>query len=622
MRALLVDLRRFRALGYPEAAWWDHLAQVVDPGNEDGSRAAKSKRGRGDKGDPDKPLLPEWLDPPIAAEAIPKDVPIAVDTETFAPGKILGRVPVPWDRGARLVCVGFTVGGRRFVHLADDRDRIQQILSLPNVKVFHSCIYDLVWLRWSEFTVAGVVHDTYRILALANGAGAHTLDEAGAFRYPVHLPKETPALGQVLTYCGNDTRNTASLFDPSSPWLRHALYLRDQRMTPRLVELALQGIPVFSDRIEAGYHEAQNTQGTINEQLREIASINWRSYPQLVKLFGDTLPKRLTRKGRPSTKKAVLRECPHPAAAPLLAKRQVDRDLTSFFEPLHGQSHAHGLISINAAITGRTSSASINLQNIRDTTVFRSMFGAVGWDWVALDYKGAELVVAAGLSGCVQLLAWFRQGRDPYRYTAAELLRKSVGSITDLERDLAKTVTLAILYGGTAQTIVERAQLAGLAVSLKEAQAFRTAVFQMFPEIRRWQQAIDRQIIQGKPIGNPFGRQWMIAPRSWHERNFALNAPVQSTASDLFLFGVDAVWDRLPGRAVNLVHDELDVLIPNGSFDEHEWRVIVQAMTGPYPQFPLAAKVSCGPDWGSLETKFTAGAFVSIASTDDEVAVI
>jgi hypothetical protein len=43
---------------------------------------------------------------------------------------------------------------------------------------------------------------------------------------------------------------------------------------------------------------------------------------------------------------------------------------------------------------------------------------------------------------------------------------------------------------------------------------------------------------------------------------------------------VDAVWDLFPGAVVNLVHDEVDVLIPKGTWDEVQWRGIARSMAG------------------------------------------
>jgi hypothetical protein len=47
---------------------------------------------------------------------------------------------------------------------------------------------------------------------------------------------------------------------------------------------------------------------------------------------------------------------------------------------------------------------------------------------------------------------------------------------------------------------------------------------------------------------------------------------VASTTSDLLLFGLDAVWDRLEacGQVINLAHDEIDILIPKGSWPDLE----------------------------------------------------
>ena len=101
-----------------------------------------------------------------------------------------------------------------------------------------------------------------------------------------------------------------------------------------------------------------------------------------------------------------------------------------------------------------------------------------------------------------------------------------------------------------------------------------------------------------------------MPPYSSHERNMALNAPIQSAASDLLLLAVDAVWDLLPGQVVNLVHDEVDLLIPKGAWDEEQWRAIARRMAGVDARFPMRVEVAIGPNWGATEDQFVEGASV------------
>jgi hypothetical protein len=58
------------------------------------------------------------------------------------------------------------------------------------------------------------------------------------------------------------------------------------------------------------------------------------------------------------------------------------------------------------------------------------------------------------------------------------------------------------------------------------------------------------------------------------------NNATQSTAYDLTLMGVDRAWDLIApqGQVVNLVHDNVEVLIPKGTINEPAWRDIARTI--------------------------------------------
>jgi DNA polymerase-1 len=549
-------------------------------------------------GNPGKVWLDDRLDP--VPTSLPPDTPLAVDVETLGPG----RPPMPWLPSSRLVCVGFSAEGRRWAYPAEERDAIRRFLETPNAKVLHNASYDLAWLRHAGFEVRGPVHDTLWILAFENGMAIHRLKAVGPFAYEACLPSQNGLKPHaVLAYCANDARNTLALFETDGDGRKHPLYALYQRMAPRVAEVALAGLPLFQDRVSEMHRWYIARIAAIDMKLRDIAPINWKSGDQVAQVLGEALSPRMTPSGkRRSADDAALRECAHPAAALLLEKREVDKLVSTYLKPFLGQDRVHGLTTLNGTWTGRTSSRNTNLQNIPRT--LRTLFGSPDHDWIKVDFVAAELVVAAVIADCQALLAWFRDGRDPHAETAGRIFHKPAEDVTPEERAVGKTLNFSLCYGGTAQTIVQRATSYGLSVSLPEAEAFRTAWFASFPEIASWQAETIGRLEAGEPIRSPFGRTWTIPPHSSHQRNMALNAPIQSAASDLLLFGLDAVWDRLPGLVVNLVHDELDVLIPCGTFDETQWRAIARTIAGTDSRFPMRVEVAVGPDWGSTETKF------------------
>jgi DNA polymerase family A len=551
----------------------------------------------------EKPRLSDTLDPVPDLRTLPHDAPIAVDLETIGQGKGRHRIPVPWNPGTSLVCVGFSVAGSRFAFPAQDREAIQAVLAFPGPKAFHNSAYDVTWLLASGFRIAGDIHDTMWPMIFEDGLAVHGLKQAGPFVYDVHLPKDTPDMAQVLAYCGNDARATLELFNPTCSWFRHPLYRLQQRMVQRFARLSLEGLPAFPDRIQAAFDAYHIRQQLADTQLAAVAPIKWTSHKQIRNVLSESLPQhRRTKTGQLSTDKDALLECEHPAATLLLEKRRVDKMLGTYLRPILGCECLHGLISLNGARFGRTSSKQANIQNI--PRELRTLFGAPDVDWVKVDLAAAELVVAAVLTRCTTLLEWFRTGRDPHTEIAARFYRKALEAVTKHERAAAKVVNFGLLYGGTPRTLVAKAREQPLALSLDEATRFYHEWFEMFPEIARWHAMIERRLYDQKPIISLFGRRWLINPYSTHERNLAWNAPIQSVSSDLFLRGVDRVWDRLPGKVVAYIHDEIDVLVPAGSYDEAQWRSIAREIASIDRRFPLGVEVSVGLDWGSTVTQF------------------
>jgi DNA polymerase-1 len=206
----------------------------------------------------------------------------------------------------------------------------------------------------------------------------------------------------------------------------------------------------------------------------------------------------------------------------------------------------------------------------------------------------------------------FRSGRDPHIETASRIFGIPLSAVTKAQRAIGKLLNFALLYGAGVGKVLEQAELAGIALTLEAAADFREQWFRAYPEIKAWQDDIRRRLWRGEPITSAFGRRWQIdpqAPRSWNQ---ALQAPVASTASDLLLFGLDAVGDRLEGcgEIVNLVHDEIDVLIPVGAWSTlaETVRDIAQTMAGIDRRFPMRVEVAVGPDWDSTAEQFTVGA--------------
>jgi hypothetical protein len=548
-----------------------------------------------------RPVLSDTLD--ALSAVIPQGKRIGIDTETLGPDD---HLPVPGRSQSKLLYVGIAVDGKRTAYPAEDRGAIQPWLASPNPKVLWNSSYDLPALRAAGYDVRGPILDPTWLIAFEDGLADRSLKTRGPYQYTQYLPKDYALYpDKVRAYCGNDALNALDAYNPDSPGCRLPLFALYGRMAPRFAEISLRGVPFYKDRLEVMLLATKVKLAELGQTLQGFRTMHWGSRDQVEAFLGSRLPDRRTPTGKRSTSTDALRFCRHPAAAILIQYRETGKLLDTYLLPYQGRNRVYGWLKLNGAYTGRTSCSDLNLQQVPKS--LRTLFGLPGFDWVRMDYAGAELLVVAVESGCEPLLRAFRAGRNVHTETAALMFRVPPNQVTPAQRAIGKTCNFGIGYGGSWRVIQDNAAAAGRILSREEAEDFRARWFRAFPEIAAWQLETERRVRAGATIESAFGRKWRF-PR--HARNAALAAQISSTASDLLLFALDAVWTELCeiGLPVVLVHDEVDLLVPAGSFDETQWQRIAERMAGVHPRFPMRVEVSVGADWGSTEERFTASA--------------
>jgi DNA polymerase-1 len=192
--------------------------------------------------------------------------------------------------------------------------------------------------------------------------------------------------------------------------------------------------------------------------------------------------------------------------------------------------------------TGRLSCASYNAQKPMGVSFhtlpretednIRDLFCAPpGWDFIAADYAAMELRVLAHISKEFVMQKAFKSGADLHTYTARLLFQKE--NISKEERQIAKTVSFLIVYGGGAFNLSET-----MGIPLKRAEKIIADYQNVYPGIFKY-----RALRQG------------------------LNFTIQSTASDILLCALLGISRRfkkegMEARPVATVHDSIEVVCP------------------------------------------------------------
>jgi DNA polymerase-1 len=298
--------------------------------------------------------------------------------------------------------------------------------------------------------------------------------------------------------------------------------------------------------------------------------------------------------------------------------RQLTKLKSTYTDALQAQinrdtGRVHTSYSLSGAQTGRLASTEPNLQNIPIRTELgrkiRDAFVAEpGYVLMSADYSQIELRIAAHMADVPQLKEAFRDKADIHNMTAEELF----GSSDRENRNKAKTVNFAILYGVSAWGLASR-----MGVAKEEGSAIIARYFERFPGIRAY---IDDTLnfVRSKGYTETlFGRKTHFYPnirspnpsiRGGAERA-AINAPIQGTSADL----IKRAMTRMDGalaeaglegvRMLLQVHDELVFEVPDGR-EEEAAEVVRRVMsTAAEPMLkldvPLDVDVGWGEHWGA-----------------------
>jgi DNA polymerase I-like protein with 3'-5' exonuclease and polymerase domains len=140
--------------------------------------------------------------------------------------------------------------------------------------------------------------------------------------------------------------------------------------------------------------------------------------------------------------------------------------------------------------TGRTSCSSPNIQNLpRIGGVRECLVAAPGHVLIACDYSTLELCALAqicyGRYGQSHMRDLINQGVDLHRYVAAKILNKPESEVTKDERQRGKAVSFGLPGGMGAKGLRAYALASyGVSLTLEEAESWRTAWINLFPEMQ------------------------------------------------------------------------------------------------------------------------------------------
>jgi DNA polymerase-1 len=207
--------------------------------------------------------------------------------------------------------------------------------------------------------------------------------------------------------------------------------------------------------------------------------------------------------------------------------------------------------------TGRLSSTEPNLQNQDRGSDVRSLFvAAEGKKFVIADYSQLELRLAAYYSGDKTMIKAYADGRDLHSETQLRIFgdpRNMSSEERKKTRTLSKNINFGLVYGGGAGVLVRFAFKSGIEISDDEAEEYRNAFREAYPELVWWQRKegkVDREYIY-----THLGRRRYVEKGEYF--NARINNKIQGTAADGMKLAMVYLYRQHGILPLLNVHDEV-----------------------------------------------------------------
>ena len=230
----------------------------------------------------------------------------------------------------------------------------------------------------------------------------------------------------------------------------------------------------------------------------------------------------------------------------------------------------------------------------------REMFTPdVGYTMFDADLKQADAQTVAWESGDEVLKQMFREGADLHTENAKTIYSLQ-GEPTHHQRQMAKHGVHATNFGASPRTMAHK-----LDMTVHQASTFQKRWFDIHPNIKKWQERIEAQLMSTRTITNAFGYRRIFFERVEGLLPEALAWIPQSTTVNIIDKGLNNIDANLPHVQLQLqVHDSIigqfkNNLYPTVREEIHKEMLIEVPYDDP---MTIEVEVACSRrSWGACE---------------------
>lgn len=501
---------------------------------------------------------------------------------------------------------GWAVSGREWKGL------VRHVLSdYTGPVVFHNANFDLHALDSAGLPLPkGAVHDTKVMHALLDPLASHSLKPMAD---KLLGPKASAGQGMLKSHFKRDHVDWATISEDDPAYWGYAAL--DTVLTARLAEMLYPRVQ--SEGLQEVYDVEMSTQevmyrverrgllvdvpyterlwqtwglelDTLQQELESWQIKNPNSNKQITEALEDHEdwePEDWTPTGQAVLDEKVLRALGGEIGPRVLRYRRLRKWRSSylyrFLEGRDSANRVHPNINTLRARTGRMSITGPALQTLPGkksgdaSTIRDCIIASPDRRIMAVDYDGQELRVFASYSGDAALIDAVTSNPDPHRWVASRVYGVPEDEVTSVQRETAKNVQYARIYGAGVSKMVETANANPKVkeqVTDADIKQFLSLYDAALPGVRGFMDSVDFTARQRLASD---GSAWV---RSWGGRRLEAesdkiykltNYLVQGSCADLLKRKIVALDSAGLGDYILLpVHDELLFDIPAANFDE------------------------------------------------------
>ena len=195
--------------------------------------------------------------------------------------------------------------------------------------------------------------------------------------------------------------------------------------------------------------------------------------------------------------------------------------------------------------------------------------------FLAADFSQAELRVLAQCCRDENLIKAFNSGQDLHSFTASLIYSKPIEKVTKVERQVAKSVSFLIVYGGGPHKLSEQ-----IGKPVGYCKNIFSEYQNSFPKVFSWMKLVHKSVRANGHAVSLFGRRRNLSNVNSPIKKYqfralrqGMNFVIQSSASDIMLQALNRLKERLEEANLDFdllatVHDSVELQCPKSQLKQ------------------------------------------------------